>query len=311
MALTEEQRIARQRYIGSSDMAAILGLDSFRSAIEIWLEKRNLIERKDSGPMYRGRRLETAVLDWAEAEIGLPIARDIFKVADDGILCANLDGLLEDENEPVEAKTSATTAPDYEEWGPRGTDEIPARVIIQVQTQMYVLGPESNRARVAVLMPAFGRFDFRMYIVPRREPIIDKIRRMAEDFMNRCVRGGEMPSGLPSLDTLKRVTRMPGLEVPLADELVREWREAQAIQAAARGREKKAQEAILFALRNGEAFAEQGRCSDGSLVTYYEQSNGGPYMVKESHFRVLRVKETKKGKGNGRKQQDRGDGQDG
>ncbi len=39
MPITNRQRKLRQDHIGSSDMAAILGVDPWRTAYDVWLEK--------------------------------------------------------------------------------------------------------------------------------------------------------------------------------------------------------------------------------------------------------------------------------
>lgn len=37
--ITDKQREQRRRYIGGSDMAAILGVDPWKTQVDLWLEK--------------------------------------------------------------------------------------------------------------------------------------------------------------------------------------------------------------------------------------------------------------------------------
>ena len=45
--LTPEQLERRRSSIGASDVAAILGLDPYRTGLDIWLQKRGLAEVQD------------------------------------------------------------------------------------------------------------------------------------------------------------------------------------------------------------------------------------------------------------------------
>lgn len=49
--ITESERELRTRYIGSSDAAAVCGLNPYRSAYDCWLEKTHRVE-----PFPRQRR---------------------------------------------------------------------------------------------------------------------------------------------------------------------------------------------------------------------------------------------------------------
>lgn len=70
---TEEER---RGYIGASEMAAILGLDPFKKASEIQLEKLGeLPPRPKNERMQRGHRLEDVAAAWYSDETGRRLAR--------------------------------------------------------------------------------------------------------------------------------------------------------------------------------------------------------------------------------------------
>ena len=62
MTLTPEQLEMRRAGITSTDISAICGLSSYKSAMEVYLEKVGKpIPREDTEAMYWGRSLETPI----------------------------------------------------------------------------------------------------------------------------------------------------------------------------------------------------------------------------------------------------------
>jgi len=128
-----------------------------------------------------------------------------------------------------------------------------------------------------------------MYEVRANDRIADGILQISEQFWHSHVLAKEPPDGLlPSIESLKRLKREPGLTVDLPDDLVAEFQ-------AAKEQEKQAAEIVEVAqqkLLNAIGAAEAGRWS-GGLVTYLEQTRKS-YQVKESTFRTIRVKSDKR-----------------
>ena len=68
----------RRKYIGSSDVAAILGISPWRTALDVYLDKTQppVEEKLDPGrarAMTRGKRMEPYVIDLLAEETGLPV----------------------------------------------------------------------------------------------------------------------------------------------------------------------------------------------------------------------------------------------
>jgi putative phage-type endonuclease len=150
LALTEEQRreawlAARREHITSSDLAAIMGLpDAYGSPMGVYLEKKGLLE-KGEAPTYleAGLRLQPVILEWYADKRGVAIEHaDPYELVVCGahpILAASLDARWHrDDRRPVDAKNVRIKRPD--EWGPDGTDEIPARYVVQLHAQMLCAG---------------------------------------------------------------------------------------------------------------------------------------------------------------------------
>jgi len=283
--LTNAQREARKKYLGSSDLPPILGLDSFRTAGDVWMEKtgRLVKDSKESGVQKVGHIFETSVLDYFEAEHGVQLKRDIFLTND--IFCSNLDGLIDGTSpEIVEAKTTGKD----EDWGPTGTDEIPERVLIQVHEQMYVVshatGRECRIAWVPVLLPGFRHLEVRIYQIRRNDELMENAIRIGDQFWKSHVLTDTPPDVFkPSLETLKRARRQPTKTVTVADELVIDWDDARQARLAAEKTEKRALEMLLSQMDD----ADSAQFSKG-LFTYLEQNRAG-YTVAPCSFRVPRI----------------------
>ncbi|HRR40229.1 MAG TPA: YqaJ viral recombinase family protein [Syntrophales bacterium] len=84
MPITETQREARRKHLGSSDVAAILGVDPFKNAYDVWLEKTGKVDSSDisSEAAEIGNALETGILNLAERRLG-KILRNQYRSAKD------------------------------------------------------------------------------------------------------------------------------------------------------------------------------------------------------------------------------------
>lgn len=283
--ITAEQKLLRMGKLGSSDAAAVMGLDPYRSASDVFLVKTGqAADFEGNANTERGNLLEPVVMEWACQQINWKYFRSPMFEHPSGMLVANLDGLNEAGTEIIEAKTTV----DPEGWGEEGTDQVPERVLAQVHHQ-FVCVPAAVVAWVPVLMPGFKRFDFRLYKVNRNEDLCAAVESAGLAFMNEHVLRGVPPDDFrPSLEVLKRVRRQPNKFIPVADELVDGYVVARAAKASAEEELEKRQSYLLAALGD----AEGGTYSAGS-VTYLETTRRG-YEVKETTYRQLRIKTNKK-----------------
>lgn len=284
--ITPEQRELRRKYIGSSDAPAILGLDPYRSAADVWLDKTGkAADFAGNEATDRGNLLEPVLVKWAERAIGMDLIPNVFQRHADLPLACNLDAAspaLADPDFVVEAKTSVNV----DEWGEPGTDQVPERVIVQTHHAMFVTG--YRLAYVPVLLPLYGRFEFRMYRVERDDALADAIAERCAEFHRRYVLTGERPDDFrPSLETLRRVRREPNKIVPLADDLADAYVVAKAAYAKAKEECDAAQAALLAAMGDAEA----GACRAGTF-TYMESKRAG-YTVEPSTYRQLRFRKAK------------------
>lgn len=283
MSITPEQREARRQSIGSSDIAAILGIHPHLTQADIWLSKVEQLEEPDQDAdwIVVGNFLEPAVLEWAGSELGCVLDTDPPTVKN-GIFHAHPDGYGEVDGKKilVEAKTGQSDG-----YGEQYTDHVPAHVFVQVQWQMML----TNRTTcyVAAALASDYGIRFRMYVVDYdAEMCLDmaeKGRAWWEEFVVARKKPGAEP---PRLQMLKRVRRTPGTSTQVDQLAIKNWLEAKDGATAWAAREKEARAELLYAMGDAEAAVSEKL---GWAVTYLTQKRRG-YTVEPGEYRVMRRK---------------------
>ncbi|OHB51729.1 MAG: hypothetical protein A2Y12_01200 [Planctomycetes bacterium GWF2_42_9] len=298
MPITKEQKILRKYNLGSSDIAAILGRDPFKTAYDVWLDKTNKLpdDMEENDAMQAGTLFENGVLDWAEENHLGALARNVHIKIEGLPIASNVDAIAKSTGNPVEAKTSGLMSGIVKEvWGEPWTDDVPERVIIQ--SHVHMMAAKADTCHIPVFICGRG---FVMFEVHRNQELCDIIAQRAEKFWNDHVLADVEPdNSLPSPNSAKKMKRQPNAIAYLTDDLVNRWLDAKASAAMAEEELQNAQSQLLCALNN----CEEGRCNAG-IITFFEQSskrldstrlkNEAPDIyksfIKESRHRVLRYK---------------------
>lgn len=193
MALTAQQQERRRGTLGASEVAAVLGLDRYRTAGDVYLEKRGLVDPFTGNAFTEwGERLETIIAEKAAdvladslirpASSELPIvhpSEDWASSSPDFFLGRRSDAVLEIKNVGLRRA---------HEWGESETDKAPARVIVQVHWQMWTTG--KREAYVGALI---GGNDFRLIRLPYDEELVAMMVGRAKPFWFDNVVAGESP----------------------------------------------------------------------------------------------------------------------
>lgn len=193
MSLTDHDKAIRERRIGASEVAAVLGISPYADAtpFAVWARLTQGYQRPDAAELTAGTYLERAVADWyADTHASQVVVthstgtrhpdHDWLSATPDREVCDGSASWL------LECKTDR----DRDAWGTPGTDQIPAHVAAQVQTQLACTGyPHCD---VAVLFKA--RDEFACYTVRRDDDVIAHIIRECGAWYARHVVGGEMPA---------------------------------------------------------------------------------------------------------------------
>lgn len=282
MPISETQRQERKKHIGGSDMAAILGLDRFKSAEDVRLEKcgKLIDQQATNAAMEAGNYLEDGVLNFAETTLG-HLLRNQTRAVENSQIVVNTDGVVEATSQPVEAKTSGIIWSTDEWWGAEGTDEVPDRVIIQAHC--HLLAWKAALCHVPALIGGRG---FVLYAVPFNQTIANVILDAAGKFWNENVlKDVPCEGSTASLQVVKMLKRTPNKVVGIDPDLVARWLAAKEVKIASEKAADQAQADILAALQDAEA----GQAGEHGAVTYLEQKRAG-YTVQPTSYRVLRLK---------------------
>ncbi len=180
--ITEKQRQKRRNYLGSSDAAAIVGVDPYRSADDVYASKTlEMPDQELSDAARIGNYFESGVLDWFEDETGLKLIRNQFRVHKNRIMAANIDSIVKGKKELVEAKTAGMLGyfnkTRRAKWGENGTDQIPEHYIVQCQHQLAVTGYE-----IAWVPVYLGGIGFVLYKITRNQELIGLIEKLEVKF---------------------------------------------------------------------------------------------------------------------------------
>jgi putative phage-type endonuclease len=196
--LTAEQHERRSKGIGASDVAAIVGLYPWATAIDVWREKRGEVDREPaSADVERGHWMEPVIASWYAAEYGVelvecdtlahPVFPWVLATPDRVVLTDEPEGPFE---RVVEIKARRESMRRY--YGVPGTDECAEWDLCQLMWQMLVTG-----ARRGDLAVSFGGGVPVVYTVTYDERIADRLFEAARAFWFGHVLSGVRPPASP------------------------------------------------------------------------------------------------------------------
>lgn len=166
----------RQKGIGGSDVGAIMGVNQYKTAFNIYLEKTEpIIElEKQSEAAYWGDQFEEVVAKEFERRTGKKVRRDRrhFQNKDYPFMVANIDRRVVGEDAILECKTANQYL--AKEWE---SEEVPSSYLLQVQHYLAVTG--ASKGYIAVLI---GGQKFIWKEIERDEELINIIIEAEKEF---------------------------------------------------------------------------------------------------------------------------------
>lgn len=191
----------REKRIGGSDVGAILGVNPYKSIIDVYIDKTEGSTFKGNNATHWGHMLEgTIIKEFASRHKELQVFDAPFSIVDN-FLIANLDAVLRDKENGdfgvLEIKT--TSLWNKKEWE---EDTIPQSYYAQVQHYLMLSGYKF--AYVAVLI---GGQEYKEFKVERSEEDIALIREKATEFYKENIlkQIPPMPDGSDAyMDYLKK-----------------------------------------------------------------------------------------------------------
>jgi putative phage-type endonuclease len=187
--LTREEWLQyRTQGIGGSDVSVIAGINPFKSAHQLWLEKTGQAEPEEAGSEYThfGTLLEPIVRKEFMERTGIRVRQKhmLLQSEEYPFMLADLDGVIRENGELCIFEAKTASAYKQEVW----EEGVPAPYIMQVQHYMAVTG--AKKTYIAALV---GGNHFFCHEVMRDEEMIGKIIAMEKYFWEIHVTGGAEP----------------------------------------------------------------------------------------------------------------------
>lgn len=258
MAMTEREAWLewRRHGLGGSDAAVLLGLSSYRSPVELWLDKMGELVDEPTEAMEMGSALEPLIQERFEAKTGQSVqeAQKWVEHPQRPWMRATIDGLVQDGDELCLYEAKATSG-----WAWK--DGIPDYVMVQIQHNLEVTGLD----RCYLVVFRGDRLAVQVEEVARDPEVIAAIVQAEEHFWTHYVLPRKCPPavGTPSeAEALKAAYEESEPDsVDLGDEgasLVLDMRRAQAARKEAEREEGKAKAGIMTLLGKAEVGTVNG-----------------------------------------------------
>lgn len=187
----EDWHKLRSKGIGGSDIGAILGVNKYRSLVDVYLDKTEGKKVEDNNAMFWGRILEPIIR--AEFQKKHSEEYQTYLVPYSlkyGVLRANVDGLIYNNNTQKWGVLEIKTANQFttKEWS---DGVVPQSYYAQVMHYLTVTGLD-----YAIIVVLIGGSDYREFYIERNEDEVKAIKEVAEDFWNTYI----IPQKIPAPD---------------------------------------------------------------------------------------------------------------
>lgn len=255
----------RTQYIGGSDLAPILGVSPYATALDVYLRKTGEApEQEMSEPMRWGTLLEPVILARYAEATGIDVTPGVYMYDDSRHwLRGHLDGLAPDRVVEVKATRSA------QDWGEPGTDQIPIYYVPQVQLYMYLA--HRTMADVPVLI---GGSDFRVYTVARDDALIGGILGRAAAFWHEHILARVPPAPVNLADVRALFKRDSGIVQIASPDVVAAAQALASVKAVIRRSESEA-ERLEFVLQSAMRDAAELVTDSGDLLATWRTTKPG------------------------------------
>lgn len=217
---------ARRKGVTGTDMTALVGVNLWKVALDVFLNKRGLRGEPEETPVMRtGTAVEPAIVDLyceSHAFEGLRVdtTRRLRRHPDHRIAIGTPDGMVKrgTRNERLlECKFTSRS----KDWGEDGTDQVPERVLVQCMWYLYVQ-PRLEVCDVAALVAG----TYREYRIARADDLLEILKETADEFWTDNVVANVAPpadrteAGSRALNYLHKELLPPLMETtPEIDEL--------------------------------------------------------------------------------------------
>lgn len=215
----------RKSYIGGSDIGAIVGVNKYKTALDIYLDKTGEDIQEDTNSAMRwGNLLEDAIAKAYAEDTGQFVSkcRNVTRHEKYPFLAANIDRWVGGREHILECKTAGFMK--AKEWGEEGTDQIPEGYLCQVAWYSAITGVP--KVDIAVLI---GGQDFRIYTYMKNKEFEDKLITIGKNFWLNHVQKRIPPQPCNLHDISSLYPRGNGKEIKANTEIVSSLMELKAM----------------------------------------------------------------------------------
>lgn len=210
----------RKSYLGGTDLAAIAGLNPYRTALDVYLDKTSDDIRCETSPaMHWGTLLEDVVAKEYAQVTGYDVEIEPNTIYHSGykFLGANIDRWVDrwvnNGTHILECKTASFTK--AKEWGDSGTDQIPESYLVQVA--YYAAICDVPKVDIAVLI---GGQDFRIYTYNRDKNLEEKLIKIGVNFWHNHIEKRVPPRCVNTRDTFNLFPQSNNKQIAAKDEIL-------------------------------------------------------------------------------------------
>jgi putative phage-type endonuclease len=178
----------RRQGITATDIAAICGASKYKSAIDVYLDKRGLAEQlPENDAMLWGKLMEPVIAGHYARRNRVRLERPgLMTHKDIGWIRGTPDRLIAGQSKGLEIKTASSRMSGH--WGNSGTDDVPTEYLLQCAWYMLLTGfPEWDIAL------KIDSADYREYTILRNECLESRLLEMADRFWHENVLAKEPP----------------------------------------------------------------------------------------------------------------------
>lgn len=311
----------RRGFIGSSDIAAIIGLSPFKTAYELWEEKTaDTWEETDNPILRRGRRAEPFLLETLKSEFDVWVidANQVAVHPEYPFLRAESDFWYVIDSEKVTAKNSMGEFEWGEnnighgeiksvgfnrcEWGEAGSQDIPPYYAAQIMFAMAC-----NGYAEATVWGCFGFDDIRPYRFDYDPETGEALVQAAVNFWNNHVLPKVPPATKTAEDCRKVLSRFQGFTWEASAEALQAATELQNVRKSIKilKKEEEIKEksfldhligaAEVYGIAPSETKNITILAPGGQKLATWNEQHRAAYEVKACDFRVLRFAGKKAG----------------
>lgn len=192
MSLTPEQLELRRTGVAATDVAAVVGVNPYRSILDVWRDKRGESAPWEGNAETRwGERMEPVLRAYYAETHNVRLEQvGTLRHPDEPWMVATPDAAVYEYANPnpsrgLECKQHGWRMGAH--YGTPGTDEIPLYELCQCVWNMAVTGLERWDLIVVISGPPV------VYTIDRDEEVIDDLRDRCRRFWIDCVQGGAVP----------------------------------------------------------------------------------------------------------------------